>query len=34
MGGSTTMGASFAVLTMSPQDALPYFQTVTNLGQR
>jgi hypothetical protein len=34
MGGSTAMGASFAVLTMSPEDALPYFQTVTNLGQR
>ena len=34
MGGSTSMGASFAVLTMSPEDARPYFQTVTNLGQR
>jgi hypothetical protein len=34
MGGSTPMGASFAVLTMSPQDAQPYFQTMTNLGQR
>jgi len=28
------MGASFAVLTMSPQDAQPYFQTMTKLGQR
>jgi len=27
-------GASFAVLTMSPQDAQPYLQTMTNLGQR
>jgi hypothetical protein len=34
MGGSTAMGASFVVLTMSSEDALPYFQTVTNLGQR
>jgi hypothetical protein len=34
MGGSTPLGASFAVLTMSPQDAQPYFQTMTNLGQR
>jgi hypothetical protein len=34
MSGSTAMGASFAVLTMSPEDARPYFQTVTNLGQR
>jgi hypothetical protein len=32
--GSTAMGASFAVLTMSPEDARPYFQTMTNLGQR
>jgi hypothetical protein len=32
--GSTAVGASFAVLTMSPEDAKPYFQTMTNLGQR
>ena len=32
--GSTAGGASFAVLTMSPQDAQPYLQTMTNLGQR
>jgi hypothetical protein len=27
-------GASFTVLSMSPQDAQAYFQTMTNLGQR
>jgi hypothetical protein len=27
-------GVSFAVLTTPSQDALPYFETVTNLGQR
>ena len=32
--GSTAGGASFAVLTMSPADAKPYLQTMTNLGQR
>jgi hypothetical protein len=32
--GSTAGGASFAVLTMSPQDAQPYLQTMANLGQR
>jgi hypothetical protein len=32
--GSTGGGASFAVLTMSPQEAQPYLQTMTNLGQR
>jgi len=31
--GSTAGGASFAVLTMSPQEAQPYLQMVTNLGQ-
>ena len=30
----STGGVSFAVLNMSPQEALPYFQTMTNLGQR
>ena len=32
--GSTAGGASFAVLSMSPQEAQPYLQTMTNLGQR
>jgi hypothetical protein len=32
--GSAAGGASFAVLTMSPEDAQPYLQTMTNLGQR
>jgi hypothetical protein len=32
--GSTAGGASFAVLTMAPQDAQPYLQTMTNLGPR
>jgi hypothetical protein len=32
--GSTAGGASFAVLTMSPQDAQPYLQSMTDLGQR
>jgi hypothetical protein len=32
--GSTAGGASFAVLMMSPQDAQPYLQTMTNRGQR
>ena len=32
--GSTAGGASFAVLTMSPAEAQPYLQMVTNLGQR
>jgi hypothetical protein len=32
--GSTAGGASFAVLSMSPQEAQPYVQTMTNLGQR
>ena len=32
--GSTAGGASFAVLTMSPQEAQSYLQTMTNLGQR
>ena len=32
--GSTAGGGSFAVLTMSPQEAQPYMQMVTNLGQR
>jgi hypothetical protein len=32
--GSTAGGASFAVLLMSPQEAQPYVQTMTNLGQR
>src|SRR5262249_34086152 len=30
--GSTAGGASFAVLTMSPQDAQAYLQMMTNLG--
>ena len=32
--GSTAGGASFAVLTMSPQEAQSYLPTMTNLGQR
>jgi hypothetical protein len=32
--GSTAGGASFAVLTMSPEEAKPYIQTMTYLGQR
>src|SRR5215472_15870304 len=32
--GATGAGASFAVLTMSPQEAQSYLQTMTNLGQR
>jgi hypothetical protein len=32
--GSTAGGASFAVLTMSPQEAQAYLPTMTNLGQR
>ncbi len=32
--GSTAGGGSFAVLTMSPAEAQPYFQMITNLGQR
>src|SRR5215471_8119112 len=32
--GATGGGASFAVLTMSPQEAQSYLQTMTNLGQR
>jgi hypothetical protein len=32
--GSTAGGASFAVLSMSPQDAQPYLHLLTNLGQR
>ena len=32
--GSTAGGGSFAVLTMSPAEAQPYFQMVTNLGRR
>jgi hypothetical protein len=32
--GSTAGGASFAVLSMSPQEAQPYLQTMTYLGQR
>jgi len=32
--GSTAGGASFAVLTMSPAEAQPYLQMMTNLGQR
>ena len=32
--GSTAGGASFAVLTMSPQEAQPYLQDVKYLGQR
>ena len=32
--GSTAGGGSFAVLPMSPQEAQPYLQTMTNLGQR
>jgi hypothetical protein len=32
--GSTAGGGSFAVLTMSPQEAQPYMQMMTNLGQR
>jgi len=31
--GSTVGGASFAVLTMSPQDAQPYFKTMRYLGE-
>ena len=34
MGGSTAMGASFAVLTMSPVEAQPYLQDMKYLGQR
>jgi hypothetical protein len=34
MAGSTGLGASFAVLTMSPAEAQPYFQDMTYLGQR
>jgi len=34
MGGSTFMGASFAVLTMAPQEAQPYLQDMKYLGQR
>jgi hypothetical protein len=32
--GSTAGGASFAVLTMSPQEAQAYLPTMTNLGPR
>jgi hypothetical protein len=32
--GSTAVGASFAVLSMSPQEAQSYLPTMTNLGQR
>jgi hypothetical protein len=32
--GSTAGGGSFAVLTMSPAEAQPYFQMITNLGRR
>ena len=32
--GSTAGGASFAVLTMSPQEAQAYLPTMSNLGQR
>jgi hypothetical protein len=32
--GASGGGASFAVLTMSPQEAKPYIQTMTYLGQR
>ena len=32
--GSTAGGGSFAVLTMSPQEAQPYMQMMTNFGQR
>ena len=32
--GASSGGASFAVLTMSPEEAKPYIQTMTNLGQR
>jgi hypothetical protein len=32
--GSTVGGGSFAVLTMSPQDAVPYMPTMTYLGER
>jgi hypothetical protein len=32
--GSTAGGASFVVLTMSPQEAQPYLQAMTYLGQR
>jgi hypothetical protein len=32
--GASGGGASFAVLTMSPEDAKPYIQTMTYLGQR
>ena len=34
MGGSPAMGASFAVLTMSPGEAQPYLQDMKYLGQR
>lgn len=34
MGGSTPMGASFAVLTMSPQEAQAYMPMMKDLGQR
>jgi hypothetical protein len=34
MSGSTAMGASFAVLTMSPAEAQPYLQDMKYLGQR
>ena len=34
MGGSTPMGASFAVLTMSPAEAQPYLQEMKYLGRR
>lgn len=32
--GSNVGGGSFAVLTMSPHDALPYMPTMTYLGER
>jgi hypothetical protein len=32
--GSTAGGASFAVLTMAPQEAQPYLQDMKYLGQR
>ena len=32
--GATGGGASFTVLTMSPQEAQAYLQTMTNLGKR
>ena len=32
--GASGGGASFAVLTMSPEEAKPYIQTMTYLGQR